>query len=148
MAQLCKEIDSLDILSFPYTFQRLNGRPLVRDEVWVDLNAMQAFAASNAAYVGQRLVFCPEEPTPMLRIFTILDTEGNLLEIATLPMIQPLSTRIKTLEDQTLDSRIKTLEDQTLDSRINIIEDDYLQLEDKTELEQAIATLHVWSDYL
>lgn len=46
-----------NLMSFGKSFATLNGQPLVKSEVWYDKAALEAFALTDAAYVGQRVVY-------------------------------------------------------------------------------------------
>ena len=50
-----------NLMSFGKSFSRMGGQPLDESEVWYDLAKLQEFAASEAAYVGMKVVYVDEE---------------------------------------------------------------------------------------
>lgn len=68
-----------NLMSFGKSFSTLNGQPLVKSEVWYDKAALDAFAASDAAYVGQRVVFVDTENNKVFNYSIQID--GTLKEI-------------------------------------------------------------------
>ena len=50
-----------NLMSFGKSFSRLNGQPLDKSEIWYDFAALEAYALTDAAYVGQKVVYVDAE---------------------------------------------------------------------------------------
>jgi hypothetical protein len=52
MAKIYNDFQSANLMSFAKSFARLNGQPLDKSEIWYSLADAQAYAVTDAAYVG------------------------------------------------------------------------------------------------
>lgn len=66
MAKIYTDFQVANLMSFAKSFARLNGQPLDKSEIWYSLEEAQAYAATDAAYVGQ--------------ILAVIDTENNKVD--------------------------------------------------------------------
>lgn len=66
MAKIYNDFQSANLMSFAKSFARLNGQPLDKSEIWYSLVDAQAYAATDAAYVGQ--------------ILAVIDSENNKVD--------------------------------------------------------------------
>lgn len=66
MAKIYNDFQSANLMSFAKSFARLNGQPLDKSEIWYSLADAQAYAATDAAYVGQ--------------ILAVIDSENNKVD--------------------------------------------------------------------
>lgn len=73
-----------NLMSFGKSFSRMNGQPLDKSEVWYSKNDLIAFAASDSAYVGQKVVFVDVNASKVYQYSIQLD--GSLKEIGTVPV--------------------------------------------------------------
>lgn len=67
-----------NLMSFGKSFATLNGQPLVKSEVWYDKAALEEFALTDAAYVGQRVVYVDTDENKVYS-YTI-QIDGSLKE--------------------------------------------------------------------
>lgn len=72
-----------NLMSFGKSFSRMGGQPLDESEVWYDLAALQAYAKTDAAYVGMKVVYVDEENNKVYQYSIQLD--GELKEIGVAP---------------------------------------------------------------
>ena len=77
-------IKTADLMTFGKSFARSNGQPLDESEVWYDLAALEAYALTNSAYVGQKVVYIDLENAKVYQYSIELD--GTLKEIGTAPV--------------------------------------------------------------
>jgi hypothetical protein len=61
MAKIYTDFQPANLMSFAKSFARLNGQPLDKSEIWYSLAEAQAYAATDAAYVGQILAVVDAE---------------------------------------------------------------------------------------
>ena len=74
-----------NLMSFGKSFSRLNGQPLDKSEIWYDdLAALKAYALTDAAYVGQKVVYVDTTANTVTHYSIELD--GNLKELGTAPI--------------------------------------------------------------
>ena len=53
-----EDFKAANLMSFGKSFSRLNGQPLDKSEIWYnDLQALRDYVATDAAYVGQKVVY-------------------------------------------------------------------------------------------
>lgn len=81
-----REIDFApsNLMSFGKSFSRMGGQPLDESEVWYSLTDLKAFAASDAAYVGMKVVYVDETNNKVYQYSIQLD--GSLKEIGVAPI--------------------------------------------------------------
>lgn len=93
MAKIYNDFASANLMSFAKSFARLNGQPLDKSEIWYSLAEAQAYAATDAAYVGQTLAVVDSENKNVV-FYGIQDAEGTLKEVGSAPVGDNLSIEI------------------------------------------------------
>lgn len=93
MAKIYNDFASANLMSFAKSFARLNGQPLDKSEIWYSLAEAQAYAATDAAYVGQTLAVIDSENKNVV-FYGIQDAEGTLKEVGSAPVGDNLSIEI------------------------------------------------------
>lgn len=90
MAKLYGQNASVDfhadnLMSFGKSFSRLNGQPLDKSEVWYnDLQALKDYALTDAAFVGQRVVYIDTTANTVTNF--CIQVDGSLSEIGISPI--------------------------------------------------------------
>ena len=93
MAKIYNDFASANLMSFAKSFARLNGQPLDKSEIWYSLAEAQAYAATDAAYVGQILAVIDSENNKVV-FYGIQDAAGTLKEVGSTPIGDDLSIEI------------------------------------------------------
>lgn len=93
MAKIYNDFASSNLMSFAKSFARLNGQPLDKSEIWYSLAEAQAYAATDAAYVGQTLAVIDSENKNVV-FYGIQDAEGTLKEVGSALVGDNLSIEI------------------------------------------------------
>ena len=93
MAKIYNDFQSANLMSFAKSFARLNGQPLDKSEIWYSLAEAQAYAATDAAYVGQSLAVIDSENNKVV-FYGIQDAAGTLKEVGSTPVGDDLSIEI------------------------------------------------------
>lgn len=93
MAKIYNDFQSANLMSFAKSFARLNGQPLDKSEIWYSLAEAQAYAATDAAYVGQILAVIDSENNKVV-FYGIQDAIGTLKEVGSTPIGDDLSIEI------------------------------------------------------
>ena len=93
MAKIYNDFASANLMSFAKSFARLNGQPLDKSEIWYSLAEAQAYAATDAAYVGQILAVIDSENNNVV-FYGIQDAAGTLKEVGCAPIGDNLSIEI------------------------------------------------------
>lgn len=93
MAKIYNDFQSANLMSFAKSFARLNGQPLDKSEIWYDLAEAQAYAATDAAYVGQILSVIDTDNNNVV-FYGIQDAAGTLTEVGSAPIGDNLSIEI------------------------------------------------------
>ena len=93
MAKIYNDFQPANLMSFAKSFARLNGQPLDKSEIWYSLAEAQAYAATDAAYVGQTLAVIDSENKNVV-FYGIQDAEGTLKEVGSAPVGDNLSIEI------------------------------------------------------
>ena len=93
MAKIYNDFQSANLMSFAKSFARLNGQPLDKSEIWYSLAEAQAYAATDAAYVGQILAVIDSENNKVV-FYGIQDAAGTLKEVGSTPIGDNLSIEI------------------------------------------------------
>lgn len=93
MAKIYNDFQPANLMSFAKSFARLNGQPLDKSEIWYSLAEAQAYAATDAAYVGQTLAVIDSENKNVV-FYGIQDAEGTLKEVGSAPVGDNLSVEI------------------------------------------------------
>lgn len=93
MAKIYNDFQPANLMSFAKSFARLNGQPLDKSEIWYSLAEAQAYAATDAAYVGQILAVIDSEKNNVV-FYGIQDAAGLLKEVGSAPVGDNLSVEI------------------------------------------------------
>lgn len=93
MAKIYNDFQPVNLMSFAKSFARLNGQPLDKSEIWYSLAEAQAYAATEAAYVGQILAVIDTENNKVV-FYGVQDTLGTLKEVGSTPVGDELSIEI------------------------------------------------------
>ena len=93
MAKIYNDFQPANLMSFAKSFARLNGQPLDKSEIWYSLAEAQAYAATDAAYVGQILAVIDSEQNNVV-FYGIQDAAGLLKEVGSTPVGDNLSIEI------------------------------------------------------
>ena len=80
MAKLYNDFQAANLMSFGKSFSRLNGQPLDKSEAWFDLESAQAYARTDAAYVGQK-IFVVNSDAGTVTHYSIKNVAGDLEEL-------------------------------------------------------------------
>ena len=93
MAKIYNDFQPVNLVSFAKSFARLNGQPLDKSEIWYSLAEAQAYAATEAAYVGQILAVIDTKNNKVV-FYGVQDTLGTLKEVGSTPVGDELSIEI------------------------------------------------------
>ena len=93
MAKIYNDFQPVNLVSFAKSFARLNGQPLDKSEIWYSLAEAQAYATTEAAYVGQILAVIDTENNKVV-FYGVQDTLGTLKEVGSTPVGDELSVEI------------------------------------------------------
>ena len=93
MAKIYNDFQPVNLMSFAKSFARLNGQPLDKSEIWYSLADAQAYAATEAAYVGQILAVIDTKNNKVV-FYGVQDTLGTLKEVGSTPVGDELSVEI------------------------------------------------------
>ena len=93
MAKIYNDFQPVNLVSFAKSFARLNGQPLDKSEIWYSLAEAQAYAATEAAYVGQILAVIDTENNKVV-FYGVQDVSGTLKEVGSTPVGDELSIEI------------------------------------------------------
>lgn len=93
MAKIYNDFQPVNLVSFAKSFARLNGQPLDKSEIWYSLAEAQAYAATEAAYVGQILAVVDTKNNKVV-FYGVQDTLGTLKEVGSTPVGDELSIEI------------------------------------------------------
>ena len=91
MAKLYGEIAKNALLTLDKSFSRALGQPLDASEVYYSLEAAQTYAATPAAYIGQKIVVIEDG---VITHYSVEDTEGTLKELGSKPVADGLTVTI------------------------------------------------------
>ena len=83
MAKLYGEIAKSALLTLDKSFSRALGQPLDASEVYYSLDAAKTYAATPAAYIGQKIVVIEDGK---ITHYSVEDTAGNLKELGSKPV--------------------------------------------------------------
>lgn len=78
MANSYGPISSSAKMTFDKSFFRANGQPLDASEIYYSLIEAQTYAASDVAYVGQKIVVIEDG---VVSHYSIIDADGNLKQL-------------------------------------------------------------------
>lgn len=96
MAKIYTDFQVANLMSFAKSFARLNGQPLDKSEIWYSLEEAQAYAATDAAYVGQILAVIDTENNKV-DYFGIQNTSGELKAVGATNIPGDITTTIDEL---------------------------------------------------
>lgn len=149
MAKIYTDFQPANLMSFAKSFARLNGQPLDKSEIWYSLAEAQAYAATDAAYVGQILAVIDAENNTV-SFHGIQNANGELVEVGSgnidevVSLVEGLEAKIgaEATEDSEATGLYKLLADLTsnVDTKANA-EDVYTKDETDLAIESAIAQL-------
>lgn len=149
MAKIYTDFQPANLMSFAKSFARLNGQPLDKSEIWYSLAEAQAYAATDAAYVGQILAVIDAENNTV-SFHGIQNANGELVEVGSgnidevVSLVEGLEAKIgaEATEDSEGTGLYKLLADLTsnVDTKANA-EDVYTKDETDLAIESAIAQL-------
>ena len=152
MAKIYTDFQPANLMSFAKSFARLNGQPLDKSEIWYSLAEAQAYATTDAAYVGQILAVIDAENNTV-SFYGIQNANGELVEVGSgnvdevVSLVEDLEAKIgaEATEDSAATGLYKLLADlaSNVDTKVNA-EDVYTKDETDLAIESAIAQL----DYL
>ena len=149
MAKIYTDFQPANLMSFAKSFARLNGQPLDKSEIWYSLAEAQAYATTDAAYVGQILAVIDAENNTV-SFYGIQNANGELVEVGSgnvdevISLVEDLEAKIgaEATEDSEATGLYKLLADLT--SNVNTkanAEDVYTKDETDLAIESAIAQL-------
>jgi hypothetical protein len=114
-----------NLMSFGKSFSRLNGQPLDKSEIWYnDFAALEAYAQTDAAYVGQKVAFI-ETITDDSGVVTSgsvthysIEVDGSLKNLGTEGLVENIESILAVLNggnsgEPGLIDRVTTLENNT-----------------------------------
>lgn len=149
MAKIYTDFQPANLMSFAKSFARLNGQPLDKSEIWYNLAEAQAYAATDAAYVGQILAVIDAENNTV-SFHGIQNANGELVEVGSgnvdevVSLVEDLEAKIgaEATEDSEATGLYKLLADlaSNVDTKVNA-EDVYTKDETDLAIESAIAQL-------
>ena len=149
MAKIYTDFQPANLMSFAKSFARLNGQPLDKSEVWYSLAEAQAYATTDAAYVGQILAVIDAENNTV-SFYGIQNANGELVEVGSgnvdevVSLVEDLEAKIgaEATEDSEATGLYKLLADlaSNVDTKVNA-EDVYTKDETDLAIESAIAQL-------
>lgn len=97
MAKIYNDFQPANLMSFAKSFARLNGQPLDKSEIWYSLAEAQAYAATEAAYVGQILAVI-DTANNKVSFYGISDSQGTLVPIGAAG-VEDLAKTVEELEE-------------------------------------------------
>lgn len=120
MAKIYNDFQPANLMSFAKSFARLNGQPLDKSEIWYSLAEAQAYAATDAAYVGQILAVI-DTANAKVAFYGIADATGTLREIGA-ANVDVLSKAVEDLEKALNDENGIISQIDTINDSISSIE--------------------------
>ena len=149
MAKIYTDFQPANLMSFAKSFARLNGQPLDKSEIWYSLAEAQAYATTDAAYVGQILAVIDAENNTV-SFYGIQNANGELVEVGSgnvdevVSLVEDLEAKIgaEATEDSAATGLYKLLADlaSNVDTKVNA-EDVYTKDETDLAIKSAIAQL-------
>lgn len=149
MAKIYTDFQPANLMSFAKSFARLNGQPLDKSEIWYNLAEAQAYAATDAAYVGQILAVVDAENNTV-SFYGIQNANGELVEVGSgnvdeiVSLVEDLESKIgaEATEDSKATGLYKLLADlaSNVDTKVDA-KDVYTKDETDLAIESAIAQL-------
>lgn len=149
MAKIYTDFQPANLMSFAKSFARLNGQPLDKSEIWYSLAEAQAYATTDAAYVGQILAVIDAENNTV-SFYGIQNANGELVEVGSgnvdevISLVEDLEAKIgaEATENSAATGLYKLLADlaSNVDTKVNA-EDVYTKDETDLAIESAIAQL-------
>lgn len=93
MAKIYNDFQPANLMSFAKSFARLNGQPLDKSEIWYSFDEAAAYAATDAAYVGQILAVIDSD-NGLVKFWGIQNAAGDLEEVGSAPIGDNLSIEV------------------------------------------------------
>lgn len=128
MAKIYNDFQPANLMSFAKSFARLNGQPLDKSEIWYSLAEAQAYAATEAAYVGQILAVIDTANTKVA-FYGIADAAGTLKEIGA-ANVDVLSKAVEDLEKALNDENGIVNQIENITESVSSIEEDIKKVEE------------------
>ena len=122
MAKIYNDFQPANLMSFAKSFARLNGQPLDKSEIWYSLAEAQAYAATDAAYVGQILAVI-DTANAKVAFYGIADSVGTLKEIGA-ANVDVLSKTVEDLEKALNDENGIVSQIGSINESVSSIEED------------------------
>lgn len=98
MAKIYTDFQAANLMSFAKSFARLNGQPLDKSEIWYSLEEAQAYALTDAAYVGQILAVINTE-NGKVDYFGIQNASGELKSVGSTDIPEDIEATIDELNN-------------------------------------------------
>ena len=113
MAKLYNDFSATNLMSFGKSFARLNGQPLDKSEIWYNYADLEAYAKTDAAYAGQKVVYiqATENDNYIITHYSI-GAKGELIPLGSNQEAIDNIQSILTDPTTGLVSRVETLEDE------------------------------------
>ena len=86
MARIYGEIGASALMTFDKSFSRSNGQPLDSTEVFYDYDKAVAYAATDVAYVGQKIVVVETKDEVTTVTHYGIEADNSLKEIGSSPI--------------------------------------------------------------
>lgn len=86
MAKIYGEIASSALMTFDKSFSRSNGQPLDSTEIYYSLAAAEAYAATDVAYAGQKIVVIETEDEVTTITHYSIEADNSLKELGAIPV--------------------------------------------------------------
>lgn len=131
MAKIYNDFKPANLMSFAKSFARLNGQPLDKSEIWYSLAEAQAYAATEAAYVGQILAVI-DTANAKVAFYGIADAAGTLKEIGA-ANVDVLSKAIEDLEKTLNDENGIVSQIGSINESVSSIEEDIEKVQEDLE---------------
>lgn len=80
MAKIYEDFKSTTLMSFGKSFSRLNGQPLDDSSIYYSLAEAEAYAKTDAAYVGQPIAVIDKNNSTS-KLYLIINANGDLQEV-------------------------------------------------------------------
>ena len=94
MARIYGEIASSALMTFDKSFSRSNGQPLDSTEIFYSLAAAQEYAATDVAYVGQKIVVVATVDNVTTVTHYGIEPDNSLKELGALPVGDDLTVEV------------------------------------------------------
>lgn len=93
MAKIYDNFTPDNLMSFGKSFSRINGQPLDKSSIWYDLKMAEAYAKTDAAYVGQILAVINREKSTVTH-YRVNNAKGDLEDLGSLMIVDNKSVEL------------------------------------------------------